>query len=117
MLNRCEEVRLRRFLLIGGPAEVQERLRELMQGSKIDFRLISAEDQIAEARITSRVEGCDLLLLWAEQGARSALSRAYEDAALTLSCPVLILSDHFKDRAQVGAICRAILRRASRGLP
>ena len=72
---------IRRFLVVGGRAETQERLRVLSEGLPIDLRLIVIDEDSNTGRIDSRVEGCDALVLWHESVTDSTVNELYAKAA------------------------------------
>jgi hypothetical protein len=106
----CMRIHIKRFLMIGAD-EIHSQIRNLTEGRNIEFRLISETEQSSSARIQSRLESCDLLVLWGPKVIDPQISEAYYKMANIAQCSVLKISG---DQADVSALSRQILYWISR---
>jgi hypothetical protein len=107
----CRRAGVRRLLVVGGSEATHARLRELSEGCSIDLRLLSADEDSSPARVGSRVEGCDAVVVWSGQVMDPAITAVYSDAAQThhrIVIPVLGKTD------QVIPLARATVYRLAR---
>jgi len=79
----CRRAGVRRLLVVGGTEPVHDRLRELSEGSTVDLRLLAADEDSSPARVGSRVEGCDAVVVWSGQVVDPRVTTAYTEAAQT----------------------------------
>ncbi|MCK6575407.1 hypothetical protein L6V77_30480 [Myxococcota bacterium] len=113
MALECDRAGVRRLLVIGGPDAVHEQLRGLSQGHRIDFRLVSANDDLFPARVQGRVEGADLVVLWGPGVVEPAVSEPYAQAAAREGRPVAHVVG---GRCGVLPMARAVCNRLTRSL-
>ena len=106
-----ERAGVRRFLVIGGRDETQSRLRSLAEGQPIDLRLIGDDEELNTGRMTSRIEGCDCLVLWNPAISKQSVNDAYEKIALDHSRLVVHV---LGDEGSVVGFCRAASYRIAR---
>jgi hypothetical protein len=113
MTQECERAGIRRLLLVGGLEGVQESVRALSQGLRVDFRLVSALEELVAPRIQGRVEGCDMLVLWGPEVVPEQVTSAYAQAARAQERPVAHVVG---PRCTVYALSRAVTNRVTRNL-
>ncbi len=81
MLRECRRSGVRRLLVVGGAEETQLKLRALSEGTHVDLRLLGVEDEPPPARVDSRVEGCDAIIVWSDSIVLAELTQLYVAAA------------------------------------
>ena len=91
MVARCEHFHIKRFLMVGGD-EIHPRIRQLMEGQTVEFRLIQSSDQSSVPRIQSRLESCDLLITWRYCDENTQAGHSYRKVAPLINCPMVELS-------------------------
>ena len=69
------------MLVVGGSDSTHRGLRELSEGTGIDLRLLPESEDSSPARVESRVEGCDAVIVWSEQVVNAEITAAYIAAA------------------------------------
>ena len=55
---------MRRMLIFGATQKFSDRFRSIAEGSGLDFRFVSSEEETSANKATGRVESCDCLVLW-----------------------------------------------------
>ena len=55
---------MRRMLIFGATQKLSDRFRSIAEGSGLDFRFVSDEEDTSANKATGRVESCDCLVLW-----------------------------------------------------
>lgn len=113
MVKECERGGIRRILVVGGHGEIHQSLRELSQGFPVDLRLVSSEEKPELPRVRSRVEGCDVLVVWGEAVVSTRLTSAYLEAAKTEGRLTVHVSGQ---RCAVDALARSVTHRLARHL-
>ncbi|MEE2755548.1 MAG: hypothetical protein VYA30_02750 [Myxococcota bacterium] len=106
-----ERAGVRRFLVIGGREETRSRLRALAEGQPIDLRLIGDDEDLNVGQMTSRVEGCDCLVLWNPAISDKGVNEAYETIALEQNRLVVHV---LGEDGNVVGFCRAAAYRIAR---
>ena len=110
MTALCERANIKRFLMVGAES-IHGKTRALMEGQSVEFRLISSDEQSSQARIQSRLESCDLLILWGGSVTPKGASSAYREMTSKAECPYIEING---DRADMITLARQILYWVSR---
>ncbi|MSP71086.1 MAG: hypothetical protein EXR76_02640 [Myxococcales bacterium] len=113
MVQECDRAGVRRLLIVGGTEACHEVLRVLGQTSRLDLRLVMANEECVPARVQGRVESCDVVVLFGPTLAPAEMTEMYAAAAqkerrVTASVP--------GGRSTVATLARSVCSRLTRSL-
>ncbi len=111
MVQECGRGGVRRLLVIGGTPATHQLLRDLSQGQPVDLRLVAADEPVSAPRAQSRVEGCDVLVVWSAWVVDPEVTAPYVEAADAQTRPVVSVLGRVD---AVNALARAVTHRLAR---